>query len=87
MSEDPIRTALLQTLVDVAPETDPSKLRADRPLRDQVELDSYDFLQWMIRIQDVLGVDVPEADYRRLSTLDDAVAYLRGHLPATAQRP
>ena len=46
------------------------------PLRDQVELDSFDFLNVMVTIHEELGVDVPEADYAKLTTLDAAVTYL-----------
>ena len=57
------------------------EVAADQPLRDQVDLDSIDFLNFLIRLHEILGVDVPEADYGKLVTLNDFVAYLRARLP------
>jgi acyl carrier protein len=75
MIEDLVKEALSQ----VAPEADPATLRPDQPLREQLDLDSFDFLQLMIRVHEKTGVEIPEADYGRLSTLADLVAYLESH--------
>lgn len=48
----------------------------DRPLRDQVDLDSFDFLNVVVRLHEVLGIDIPESDYGELATLDSAIDYL-----------
>ena len=56
----------------------PSHLRV--PLRDQLDIDSFDFLDVVIRLHDKLGVDVPEADYQNLATLDSAIDYLASRL-------
>ena len=58
----------------------PDEIAADQPLRDQVDLDSMDFLNFLVRLHEKLGVDVPEADYAKLVTLDDFVAYLGARL-------
>jgi acyl carrier protein len=75
-----IQTAVLKALGDVAPETSPQTLRGDIPFRDQVDLDSFDFLHFMIGLHTRLGVDVPESDYPKLGTLDAAVEYLEKKL-------
>lgn len=71
-----IRRAVLDTLCAIAPETDPTDIAPDRPLRDQVDLDSMDFLNVIIRLHENLGIDIPESDYSQLATLDSAVDYL-----------
>lgn len=77
MSEqDPIRAAVLAALGAVAPEADLEALAGDLPLRDQVDIDSMDFLNFAIGLHERLGVEVPEADYPQLETLDDCVRYL-----------
>ena len=76
MSPDEIRAAVLRALTEVAPEADPATLRPDVGLRDQLDIDSMDFLNFVIAIHEELQVDIPEADYGRLQTLDDLVDYL-----------
>jgi acyl carrier protein len=67
---------VLKALAEVAPEVDPASLRRDVPLRDQVDLDSFDYLNFFVALHKSAGVDVPEADYPRLATITDAVDYL-----------
>jgi acyl carrier protein len=71
-----IRAAVLAGLARIAPEVDPATLRGDASLREQVDLDSMDFLNLVIGLSESLGVEVPEADYPKLATLDGCVAYL-----------
>ena len=74
-----IRAAVLRALRQIAPEVDPGTLRPEVSLRDQVDLDSMDFLNFVIGIAQSLGVQIPEADYPQLATLDGCVAYLAAH--------
>lgn len=76
MSETEIRAVVLATLKSIAPEVEEATLRADRPLRRQVDLDSIDWLNFLTQLHEKLKVDIPEADYARLVTLDDVVTYL-----------
>jgi len=81
MDDQAIRLTLFAALRTVAPEVAPDEIADDKPLRDQVDLDSMDFLNFLIRLHEKLGVDVPESDYAKLVTLTDFVAYLRARLP------
>ena len=76
MTEDEIRSIVFRALSDVAPEADPAELEPDVPLRDQLDIDSMDFLNFVIALDKELGVAVPETDYPKLATLDGCVAYL-----------
>jgi acyl carrier protein len=76
MTREQIRESILATLQRIAPEVDPRAIRGDESLRDQVDLDSMDVLNLMIGLSEKLGIDIPESDYGRMTTLDGAVAYL-----------
>ena len=80
MDEAQLRDGVIAALQAVAPEVEPDELRPDRPLRDQVDLDSMDWLNVIVGFHERFGVDIPEADYARLTTLDTIVAYLAGKL-------
>jgi acyl carrier protein len=80
-----LRHAVLDVLLSVAPEVDATRLVASRPLRHQVDLDSMDWLNVLVALHDRLGVQIPEADYARLVTLDDLLDYLGARLPSAAE--
>jgi len=82
MNRDEIRTAVIDALASVAPEADFEALNARRLLRDQLDIDSFDFLNVVLRLHERLSIDVPEADYPKLATLDGAIDYLAGRLAA-----
>lgn len=73
---DEIRRVVTDCLLEIAPEADLGTLRADRPLRDQLDIDSFDFLNLLVVIHARLGINVPEADYAKVATLDSMTAYL-----------
>lgn len=80
MTEPQIRAAVLDALRAVAPEADPEALQDDQPFQDQLDIDSMDFLNFVIGVHERTGVDVPDRDSRQMATLDGAVAYLVAHL-------
>lgn len=80
MTRDEVRAAVLDALSSVAPEIDTASLRPDTPFREALDLDSMDVLNFMIGLHARLHVDVPEADYPKLATLDGAIAYLTARL-------
>ena len=84
MTQDEIKETLLRVLGEIAPEADPATLRADVDLRDQLDIDSMDFLNFVIGIDEALGVEIPESDYPQLITLDGFVEYLTARLPVGA---
>jgi acyl carrier protein len=86
MTDDRLKTVLLEALASVAPEIDPGSVDPARDLRDQLDLDSMDFLNFMIAVHERLGVDIPEADYPQLSTLDAAIRYLERAQSAASAR-
>lgn len=75
-----LRQAVFDTLHRIAPELSPAELKPAVPLRDQVDLDSMDWLNFLVALHERLGVDIPEADYAKLVTFDDLLGYLAGKL-------
>jgi acyl carrier protein len=76
MTKEEIRSTVLQALESVAPEADLSSIKPLVALRDQLDIDSMDFLNFIIALDKTLHVAVPEADYPKVSTLDGCVEYL-----------
>lgn len=76
MNEERLRAVLLEALTDVAPEVDADRIDPDADLAEQLELDSIDRLNLIVSIHEQTGIEVPERDYGKLSTLNAAVAYL-----------
>lgn len=75
-----LRANVIAILRGIAPEVEADELRDDRPLRQQVDLDSMDWLNFLIGISEQLKVSIPEADYGRLVTLGNLLDYLRAKL-------
>ena len=80
LTREQVRTAIFDTLAAIAPEIEPDDIAPDKPLREQIDIDSFDFLNVIIRLHERLGIDIPEADYARLETLDSTLAYLAQRL-------
>jgi len=80
MTEDELRTAFLEELTSVAPDIVADDVGGNDHLQDDLELDSMDVLNLVTALHERLGVDIPEADYTRIETLDKAVAYLAERL-------
>lgn len=76
MTEVEIKSAIFAGLRQIAPESDPSSLRPDQKIRETLEIDSFDFLSFLIALHEKLGIEIPEADYGKLTTLDEMVGYL-----------
>jgi acyl carrier protein len=87
MTRDDIRQAVVKALTDVAPEIDPSTLGPDQAFRQEFDLDSMDFLNFVIGLHTSLDIDIPEADYGQLVTVNAAVTYLAARLETNSHLP
>jgi acyl carrier protein len=76
MIKEQIKDTILEIIAQIIPDEDLSNLKGDIPLREQVELDSMDFLDIIMELRKRYGIEVPEDDYTQLATLDGSVAYL-----------
>ncbi len=80
MTNEDIQKAVMKALSDVAPDADLGSLRLDRDMREELDIDSMDFLNVIVALKEALGVEVPEADYEKILTVNNCVAYLAKQL-------
>jgi len=76
MQATEISSVILEIIADIAPDEDLAEVKPDVRLRDQLDLDSMDFLDIVMELRKRYGVEVPEEDYPKLATLDSCVEYL-----------
>lgn len=81
LSRDTLRDTVTDAILAVAPEADLDALPPGRPWREQLEIDSFDFLNILVDLEKRLGVSVPESDYHQLETLQGLLDYLERRLP------
>ena len=76
MTQEEIKAAVLRILGEIAPEADLSRLKPDVSFRDQLDIDSMDFLNFVIALDEELAVRIPESEYPKLSTLEGCIELL-----------
>ncbi len=76
MTAEQIGQAIITIIKDILPDEDFTQVRPDERLRDQLGLDSMDFLDIVMELRKRYGIEVPEADYPRLATLNSCIEYL-----------
>jgi len=76
MTKEDIRATVLRLLGDIAPEADLARLKTDVNFRDQLDIDSMDFLNFAVALHEALHVEIPETDYPKLATLDSCVEHV-----------
>lgn len=79
-----LRQAVAHALRGIAPEADLDQVNPTASLREQLDLDSFDFLKLLIALQESVGVDIPEADYGDVDSLERLVSYLLRRQTRTA---
>ena len=81
MTDTELMDIVKETLFSVAPDLEGESVQPEATFRDQFEIDSMDFLNFVIGLNKRTGIEIPEADYPKLQTPTDTVAYLRTHWP------
>lgn len=79
LTDKGIRDEVLEVLTRIAPEVEPQAISGDTLLRSQVDLDSMDWLNFLVGVHRRLHIAIPEKDYASLQTLNDVVAYVQTH--------
>ena len=75
MTAAEIKAMVYDVLSGIAPEADPNAVGGDEDLREALDLDSMDFLNFVVALHERTGIDIPEVDYPRLRSLDGVIAY------------
>ncbi len=78
MTPDEARAVFFEELGNIAPEWDPAEIDPAEDIREAMDIDSMDILNLVIALHKRTGIDIPEADYGKLITIDGAIAYLSG---------
>lgn len=76
MTKEEIRSTVLRILGEIAPEADLNQVKPDVSFRDQLDIDSMDFLNFVIGLDEELHVAIPESEYAKLASLDSSVELL-----------
>jgi acyl carrier protein len=79
MNREQARQAIFNVLGEIAPEVDPSTVDDAADLTEQLDLDSMDYLNWMLGINEATGIDIPQRDVSKFLTIDGAVEFLVTH--------
>ncbi len=80
MTDPQLRMLVTRVLHELRPEADIASIPPTGDLRDELDLDSMDFLNFVIGVHEATGVDIPESDYRHVRTLEDCLDYLETRL-------
>ncbi len=76
MTKDACKQLVIDIISDIAPDEDLTNIKPDVRLRDQLQLDSMDFLDIVMELRKRHGIEIPEADYMQLASLDSCAEYL-----------
>ena len=77
MTGKDVREAIISILIDIAPDEDVTSINDQDSLRDQIDLDSMDFLDIVMELRKRFNIEVPEKDYGQLATMASCVTYLQ----------
>ena len=80
MNQEQLQTIIFAELKNIAPESDPAELSPDENIREALDIDSYSFLKVLVGLNEHTGIDIPEADYGKLSTLQAMTDYLAARI-------
>lgn len=79
MNREEIEKTIFESLKQIAPDTEPSQLSPDDDIRENLGIDSFDFLQFIVSLDEKLKVEIPEEDYGKITTLESLIGYLMSH--------
>jgi len=84
MTKEDCKKLVIDIISDIAPDEDLSNIKPDVRLRDQLQLDSMDFLDIVMELRKRHGIEVPESDYMQLASLESCAEYLTPKFQAKA---
>lgn len=75
MNEEEIKKTIFHLLKNIAPDTEPERLKGDDNIRQTLAIDSFDYLQFIVALDKAFGMETPEEDYGKIETLDNLLKY------------
>ena len=76
MTEEEVKQTVIEILKRIAPDTDPEKLKPEEDIRHTLEIDSFDALQFVVALDEHFGIETPEADYGKITSMQKLVQYI-----------
>ena len=76
MNPDHIRKLVIEAIQEVAPEIEESDINPDEDMREECDIDSIDFLNFLLALKKYSGVSIPEVDYSKINTFNEILEYL-----------
>lgn len=80
MTEETIKQTIFQLLKHIAPDTEPSELKPEENIKETLNIDSFDALQFLVALDKKLGIEIPEQDYGKTTNLQNLVSYIQGKM-------
>ncbi len=77
MKDQELKATIFEILRKIAPDIDPEELEMDDNIREVFGIDSFDFLQFIIGLDDEFGIKTPEEDYGKITTLNALTTYIK----------
>jgi acyl carrier protein len=77
MNSEILHQTIVVLLQQIAPDTTPSTLKLEENVRETLNIDSFDFLQFIIALNEKIGVEIPEEDYGKINTIQNAIEYIQ----------
>jgi acyl carrier protein len=87
MNRQQLHAIIFELLQRIAPETEPASLLPDEYIREALNIDSFDALQFLVALNEKTGIDIPEEDYGKTSTLRELTSYVMSKLGGGVIRP
>ena len=75
MTVEEIKRAIIEQILEVAPDVEEDEIEPNEKIQRSLEIDSFDFLKILTALKVQLGVEVPEADYGKVDTLEHMADY------------
>lgn len=79
-SKEELQSTIFEILASIAPEAELDELNPEVDMREALDIDSFDFLNFLIALDEELGVEIPESDYGQLVSLNDLLEYIGARL-------
>lgn len=77
MNPEILHQTIVVLLQQIAPDTTPATLKLEENIRETLNIDSFDFLQFVIALHEKTGVEIPEEDYGKINTIQNAIEYIQ----------
>ena len=77
MNAEILHQTIVFLLQQIAPDTEPATLKLEENIRETLNIDSFDFLQFVIALHERTGVKIPEEDYGKINTIQNAIEYIQ----------